>query len=158
MLEFVPRLQALAPLCHGVLEEARLQQPAAPCSLRLELPPDAGQGWYDDKLFRHVFSNLLSNAIKYSPQGGEVLIAVSVVPGHTVIEVSDHGIGIPPDEISDLFESFHRASNVGDIPGTGLGLAIVKSAVTIHGGTIEVNSSPENGTRFRVHLPNILPA
>lgn len=158
MLDFAPRLQALAPLCNDVLEEARLQQPEAPCSLRLEMPPDAGQGWYDDKLFRHVFSNLLSNAIKYSPQGGEVLFAVSLEPGHVVIEVSDHGIGIPLDEIGHLFESFHRASNVGDIPGTGLGLAIVKNAVTIHGGTIEVSSSLESGTRFRVRLPNNLQA
>jgi PAS domain S-box-containing protein len=156
MLEFAPKLQALAPLCEDVLEEARLQHATASCSLRLQLPLDAGQGWYDEKLFRHVFSNLLSNAIKYSPQGGEVLFAVSLDAEHAILEVSDHGIGIPSDEIGHLFESFHRASNVGDIQGTGLGLAIAKNAVTIHGGTIEVSSSPNNGTHLKVRLPKTL--
>ena len=75
------------------------------------------------------------------------------MPGYTVFVVSDQGIGIPEDEISHLFESFHRASNVGAIAGTGLGLAIVKNAVTVHGGTIEVSSSPGAGTTFTVRLP-----
>ena len=154
MLEFTPRMQPLAPLCREVLDEARSQQLDAPCRLLMDLPDNAGEGLYDDKLFRHIFNNLLSNAIKYSPQGGEVRFAVTPEAGYTVFEVSDHGIGIPADEISHLFESFHRASNVGDIQGTGLGLAIVKSAVTIHGGTIEVSSSPQDGTRFRVRLPS----
>ncbi|MES2911436.1 MAG: sensor histidine kinase, partial [Pseudomonadota bacterium] len=58
------------------------------------------------------------------------------------------------DEISHLFESFHRASNVGAIQGTGLGLAIVKNAVDVHGGTIDVSSMPGQGTRFTVRLPS----
>jgi signal transduction histidine kinase len=70
----------------------------------------------------------------------------------TVFEVSDQGIGIPHDEIEDLFESFHRASNVGDIQGTGLGLAIVKQAVELHGGTVQVHSAVGHGTRFTVRL------
>jgi signal transduction histidine kinase len=71
----------------------------------------------------------------------------------TVFEVSDRGIGIPPEEIAHLFESFHRASNVGAIQGTGLGLAIVKNAVEMHGGAIEVKSKLGEGTTFRVRLP-----
>lgn len=61
-------------------------------------------------------------------------------------EVADQGIGIPADEIAHLFESFHRASNVGAIQGTGLGLAIVKNAVEMHGGEIEVASKVGEGT------------
>lgn len=74
------------------------------------------------------------------------------MPG-AVLKVSDHGMGIPQSEIEHLFESFHRASNVGDIHGTGLGLAIVKNAADLHGGTITVVSTLGQGTSFVVRLP-----
>jgi signal transduction histidine kinase len=112
-----------------------------------------GDGHYDEKLLHHIFSNLLSNALKYSPTGGEVRFDVRRENSSTVFEVTDQGIGIPPDEIGHLFESFHRASNVGAIQGTGLGLAIVKNAVDMHGGSIEVRSKLGEGTTFRVSLP-----
>jgi signal transduction histidine kinase len=67
--------------------------------------------------------------------------------------VSDQGIGIPEEELGHLFESFHRASNVGSIPGTGLGLAIVKNAVDMHGGTLTVSSQAGAGSCFTVYLP-----
>ena len=74
--------------------------------------------------------------------------------GRTIFEVADQGIGIPPEEVPHLFESFHRASNVGSIPGTGLGLAIVKNAVEMHGGEITVASQLGEGTTFKVSLPS----
>ena len=67
--------------------------------------------------------------------------------------VQDEGIGIPEPEQADMFESFHRGSNVGSIEGTGLGLSIVKKAVELHGGHIDLHSRPGSGTRFRIHLP-----
>ena len=73
-----------------------------------------------------------------------------------MFEVRDQGIGIPADELGHLFESFHRASNVGDIHGTGLGLAIVKNAVDLHGGTIEVSGKKGRGTCFTVRLQSAL--
>ncbi|MES2413732.1 MAG: 7TM diverse intracellular signaling domain-containing protein [Pseudomonadota bacterium] len=154
MLDFEPRLLDLKPLCEELVDEARAQQPGTLCKVRLQFAGELTQGAFDEKLLRHIFSNLLSNAIKYSPEGGEVGFDVSVGQGITVFEVSDQGIGIPPDEISHLFESFHRASNVGAIAGTGLGLAIVKNAVDVHGGTIDVSSVPGDGTRFIVRLPS----
>ncbi len=154
MLEFVPRPLNLKPLCEELADEACKQQAANPCNVRVQFVGDVTHGAYDEKLLRHIFGNLLSNAVKYSPEGGEVRLDVSVGKGLTVFEVSDQGIGIPVDEISHLFESFHRASNVGAIPGTGLGLAIVKNAVDVHGGTIEVNSTAGQGTRFTVRLPS----
>lgn len=153
MLDFEPRLLDLKVLCHQLLDEARLQQASSLCELALDYAADAEPGLYDEKLLRHIFSNLLSNAVKYSPLGGRVLFRVFIDSQSVVFEVSDQGIGIPEGELAHLFESFHRASNVGSIPGTGLGLAIAKNAVDMHGGSITVSSSPDSGTCITVRLP-----
>jgi PAS domain S-box-containing protein len=152
MLDFTPQRIRLAPLCRQFVDEAHAQQPEDRSEVKLSIE-DAAEGTYDEKLLRHIFSNLLSNALKYSPGGGEVRFDVRREQATTVFEVSDRGIGIPPEEIGHLFESFHRASNVGAIQGTGLGLAIVKNAVEMHGGSIEVKSGLGEGTTFRVSLP-----
>jgi PAS domain S-box-containing protein len=154
MLDFTPQRIQLAPLCRQFVDEARAQQPQDRSDVKLSVAPEVGEGNYDEKLLRHIFSNLLSNALKYSPAGGEVRFDVRQGDSSTVFEVADKGIGIPPDEVGHLFESFHRASNVGAIPGTGLGLAIVKNAVEMHGGAIEVESRLGEGTTFRVSLPS----
>ena len=73
--------------------------------------------------------------------------------GEAVIEVGDQGIGIPLKDQARLFESFHRASNVGSRQGSGLGLVIVKKAVELHGGTISIDSKVDAGTRISVRLP-----
>ncbi|MEO8020341.1 7TM diverse intracellular signaling domain-containing protein [Polaromonas sp.] len=153
MLEFDPHTLDLQRLCRELLDEARVQQPDSACALRLDYAGSNEPGLYDEKLLRHILGNLLSNAVKYSPHGGEVLFRVYTEPEALVLEVSDSGIGIPEDEIAHLFESFHRASNVGTIQGTGLGLAIAKNAVSVHGGTISVTSQAGVGTCFSVRLP-----
>jgi PAS domain S-box-containing protein len=158
MLEFKPEPVDVVALCLALVEEARIQLPDSPCTVRTEFGEDVGWGIYDEKLLGHILGNLLSNAIKYSPQGGEVSFKVYRQAHGTVFEVSDHGIGIPGDEIGHLFESFHRSSNVGNIQGTGLGLAIVKNSVDLHGGHIAVESEVGRGTCFRVTLsPGIPP-
>lgn len=151
MLEFRPQEVDLPALCHAIVDEARLQSKGA-CTVTTRFSPRVATGLFDAKLLRHIFGNLLSNAIKYSPRGGQVAFTISDSAGRTVFEVEDQGIGIPAEEMAHLFESFHRASNVGDIPGTGLGLAIVKTAVDLHGGSIEVQSDPGRRTSFVVTL------
>jgi signal transduction histidine kinase len=69
------------------------------------------------------------------------------------LRIKNSGIGIPAEDLPRLFDSFHRASNVGAIPGTGLGLAIVKKCVDLHGGQITVDSVEEVNTTFTVMLP-----
>lgn len=152
MLEFQPRELNLAALCRSMVEDARTQQPKAPCSMETHFTDMPAAGLFDEKLLRHIFGNLLSNAIKYSPQGGTVSFRVFPQDQHMVFEVADQGIGIPAEEIPHLFEPFHRASNVGDIQGTGLGLAIVKNAVDLHKGSIQVSSSAQHGTCFSIRI------
>lgn len=156
MLEFAPTALNLDNLCRALMSEAMAQQPpnAPQIVYRFNLAQPVGR--YDEKLLRHIFSNLLSNALKYSPQGEPVQFSISAADDQVVFEVRDRGIGIPAEEIGHLFKSFHRASNVGNIPGTGLGLSIVKKSVELHGGTIEVSSQTGHelghGTCFTVRL------
>ncbi|GAB4523602.1 MAG: hypothetical protein Tsb0014_01340 [Pleurocapsa sp.] len=111
----------------------------------------------DSKVLRYILTNLLSNALKYSPQDTEVDLKIALSPSKkkVIIEVRDRGMGIPQKSQQHLFESFYRASNVGDIPGTGLGLSIVKQSVELHRGTIAINSEVNRGTNIIVTLPII---
>lgn len=152
MLEFKPAELALHPLINSLVEEICSQFPQRMCSVTVDLAEMPSTGFYDEKLLRHILGNLLSNAVKYSPQGGTVLFRAQAADNLLKFEVTDQGIGIAAEELPQLFEWFHRAGNVGDIPGTGLGLAIVKNSVDLHGGTIKVASTQGQGSCFTVWL------
>ena len=100
--------------------------------------------------------NLVSNAVKFSRDGGEVLVRTRALGDEEVqVEVVDHGIGIPAQDLGSLASRFFRASNAVDaeIPGTGLGLKIVQTIVGNHGGRLELESVEGQGTTARVVLP-----
>jgi signal transduction histidine kinase len=107
----------------------------------------------DEKVLRHILTNLLSNAIKYSPTGSKVNFELACQNGQAIFQIQDFGIGIPEEDQQHLFESFHRAKNVVNIPGTGLGLAIVKRSVDLCGGEISFKSEVGVGTTFIVTIP-----
>lgn len=107
----------------------------------------------DKQLLREILDNLLSNAIKYSPKESTINLNLSYDNKNAIFQISDRGIGIPLPDRERLFETFHRATNVGTIPGTGLGLTIVKKCVDIHQGQISVESEVGVGTTFTVTLP-----
>jgi len=154
-LGFAPTRLPLCSLCAGLVEEAlRADQAERGHSGRIEfrMPGGEVEALLDEKLMRHILGNLLSNALKYSPEGQPVVLTVEAGEASLRLMVEDQGIGIPADDLPRLFESFHRAGNVGNISGTGLGLAIVKKAVELHGGRIEVDSKPGAGSRFTVTL------
>jgi signal transduction histidine kinase len=109
--------------------------------------------WADPSRLAQVLDNLLSNAVKFTPEGGNVSVAVSSSNGNAHVEIKDTGIGIPEDEAGRLFERFFRASSAKNVSGTGLGLSIAKSIVEAHGGTISVNSRVAVGTTVAVDLP-----
>jgi len=102
-------------------------------------------------------TNVLSNAYKYSPGGGAIRVAVvaSTTPTDTQVgvQVSDEGIGMTPLQLERMFERFYRADASGNIPGTGLGLAIVKDIAALHGGSVEAQSRPGQGTTVTLWLP-----
>ncbi|MDB5333282.1 MAG: hypothetical protein JWP03_4433 [Phycisphaerales bacterium] len=107
-----------------------------------------------DYLERAV-SNLVDNAIKYTPEQGRVSVSVWAENGHVAVEVSDNGIGIPMADLERIFERFYRVdrSRSRDMGGTGLGLSIVKHIAQVHGGSIDVASTPGSGSRFRLKIP-----
>ncbi len=151
MLEFKPAPTDLSAFCEGLAEEMRLSAGAAH---QLDYSYEGARHPVnvDEKLLRHVLANLISNAIKYSPQGGPVEFRVRLNNGEATFEVADRGIGIPAEDQPRLFETFHRARNVGNISGTGLGLAIVRKSLELHGGAIRFESTPGRGTRFHVAI------
>lgn len=107
----------------------------------------------DRKLVRQILTNLLSNAVKYSFPDSEIKFNLTIDRAHINFQIEDRGIGISPEDRVRLFESFHRGTNVNNIPGTGLGLSIVKRCVEIHGGTLDLISEINVGTTFIVNLP-----
>jgi len=109
----------------------------------------------DEKLVRYILTNLLSNALKYSPQESIVQLDMVCNSESVVFHIQDQGIGIPPEDMPRLFESFYRAKNVGVTQGTGLGLAIVKQCIDLHSGQVNVDSVVGEGTTFSVTLPLI---
>ncbi len=107
----------------------------------------------DPDRLAQALGNLLSNAIKYTPEG-TVSVEASVQDSRVAIVVSDTGIGIAPAEQERIFEPFYRSRRDKRFPqGMGLGLSIARDLVHAHGGRLEVESTPEQGSRFTIFLP-----
>lgn len=107
----------------------------------------------DEGLLKTSCNNLVSNAIKYSDEGTSIDINVNCSDDKLIIEVADHGIGIPAGDQDHLFELFHRASNTINIEGSGIGLAIVKRCVDMMEGDISLTSTEGEGTTFILSIP-----
>lgn len=110
---------------------------------------------FDPNQMRQVLTNLLANACRFSPEDGKVELAMGRRDGKTVLEVRDHGEGIPEQLRSKVFERFYRADNSRnrETGGSGLGLSIVSTIVAHHGGTVEALETTGGGATFRVTLP-----
>ncbi len=134
-----------------------LEEPLRPRSLDLGLHVPAVPVMLraDGHELERVLVNLVGNSIKFTPDGGRIDVTLRADPDCAYITVADTGLGIAPDEQEQLFGRFFRASSAIDnaIQGTGLGLSIAHAIVTAHGGTIDVESAPGEGTTMRVCLP-----
>ncbi|HWI47312.1 MAG TPA: HAMP domain-containing sensor histidine kinase, partial [Rummeliibacillus sp.] len=121
--------------------------------LSYNLPEISIEG--DPVLLNNVFDNLLTNAMKYNRDGGRMDISLEEHANHIIISFSDTGIGMTKEQQLRIFDRFYRAdtSRTKSTPGTGLGLSIVKSIITMHHGSISVDSAVNQGTTFTITLP-----
>ena len=150
-LYFDPAEMDMTALLQEVCQLHREMVPGSHIAERFAATPMPMVG--DAKLLFQVFSNLIANAIKYSPGGGAIEVESRSADDEIAVTVADRGIGIPPRDIERLFERYHRGSNVSGIVGTGVGLYLVKTAVELHRGRVEVDSTEGEGSRFTVRLP-----
>ncbi len=124
-------------------------------SIRLAMPEEPLIVDGDTLRLEQVVHNLLSNAVKYSPFGGEVCVQATRQEADACVIVADQGLGIPKDALSQIFDRFFRASNAAqqNISGVGIGLFVVREIVTLHGGTVQAESTTGQGSTFTVRLP-----
>lgn len=138
----------------------QFQIPAEGGNVRLvaDLPPES-PAEVDRVQIERMVSNLLSNAIKFTPPDGSVRVTLRNLPGEARIEVEDTGCGIPREHVPHIFDRFYqvRSPRTAASPekGMGLGLSFVAWIVKAHEGTIEVDSTPGQGSRFTVILPTV---
>jgi len=118
--------------------------------LQEELPAIEG----DALALERIFANLLHNALKFTPELGRITVSSARQRDEmVVVAVADTGPGLAEEEVATIFEKYRQASSTTLQAGTGLGLSIVKALVEAHGGWVEVNSTPGQGTSFMVFLP-----
>lgn len=123
--------------------------------LSTDLPPESVMLLADERLLTRLFYNLIHNAYKYTEREGLIKIELFVRNNSVEISIEDNGIGIPEEDLPFIFERFYRAekSRARETGGTGIGLALVKQILLLHDGTIQVNSTVGQGTKFIVNLP-----
>lgn len=155
-LRFLPSGLNLPKFCHNLVQRFQLNHETDPqilLTIQGDYSPLKEQPILDRKLLEQILTNLLANAIKYSGLGSKIYFLVNCDPQKIIFTIKDQGIGIPSEDLTQLFEPFHRCKNVKKIAGTGLGLTIVKKAADLHGAEITVDSQVGVGTTFTVTIP-----
>lgn len=110
--------------------------------------------WYGNmELTAHIWNNLLDNAIKFTPQGGEIAVTAKADADWLTVTFQDSGIGMTPEVQAHIFDKFYQGDISHKKKGNGLGLPLVRKIVTLYGGQIQVESTPELGSTFTVLLP-----
>ncbi len=148
----------LLTLAADAVQDARMIAPQR----TIELTVGTGAAFLvlgDEVRLRQVIGNLMSNALNHTPDGTPVGVRILAGPRHpvpsVVLEVTDQGPGLRPDQAERVFERFYRAdtARTRTAGGTGLGLAIVAALVAAHGGTVNLDTAPGRGATFRITLP-----
>ena len=138
----------------SAIQTCREKTDAKNITVGLVCPEDL-RARFDSRLMAQALVNLLDNAINYSSEKSEIQISAALKGQELMISVQDHGIGIPREHLSRLFERFYRVDKARsrELGGTGLGLAIVKHIAHAHGGRVTVDSILGKGSTFTLHLP-----
>jgi signal transduction histidine kinase len=151
-----PMARSHFDLSHGAQQAVELVRPLAKqrgVKIECELPAVTCAG--DAERISQVTTNLLTNAVQFNRADGTVRVTCVRRDLHAVLEVTDTGVGIAPEDLPHIFERFYRADRArsSGLGRTGLGLSICKAIVEAHSGTIEVHSEPGVGTTFTLRLP-----
>ena len=141
----------MGPLIEQVVREIIPYAEAKRIHIVTQMNTDSSVCRMDGERILDVLRNLVGNAIKFTPECGQVTIAVNRLNGGLKVSVSDSGPGIPPERLTTIFEKYESSDQKR---GTGLGLAIVKHVVAAHGGKVWVESNPGEGSRFIFVLPS----
>ena len=153
------REQPVRPIVERVVD---LMSPLARnAGVTLESAVEGEPAWpVDADLVVRMLFNLADNGIKYTPAGGKVTVEAQVQGQELLLRVRDTGEGIDPDQLEHIFDRFYRVdrARARATGGTGLGLSIVQQAARLHGGTVEVSSTPGHGTVFTLRLPTEIKA
>lgn len=159
-------LTGLSEIVANAVEELELMAKDNQVTITVDIPNDFPSIYADAVRMQQVLRNLISNALRFTPAGGSVTIATSIATRMEEdeqqkvlrLQVSDTGSGIAPEHQERIFERFFQApqGSAGRITGQGLGLAIVKMIVELHGGTISVESAPDQGSTFTCTIPCLL--
>ncbi|HEX7236057.1 MAG TPA: HAMP domain-containing sensor histidine kinase, partial [Gammaproteobacteria bacterium] len=143
----------LKPMVFSVLGQHRLV--LSNKKIKLQLAISAITVLADEGKLKLVLENLLSNAIKFTPSGGTIHVSAGMQGNDLVMDVSDDGPGVHPEDGNRIFEAFYqgRRPQGGPVGGTGIGLSVVAEGVQAHGGSVELVRNGEPGAHFQVRLP-----
>jgi signal transduction histidine kinase len=146
---------------HGLLSSVLTLQQAQARNLGLRLefdcPTTIGTVEGDERRLKQVMFSLVSNALKFTPAGGTVTLAAYREDDRVALVVADTGVGVAAEDQARVFDKFERANPQARQSGAGLGLALVKSFIELHGGTVELESRPGEGTTVTCWLYTELP-
>ncbi len=153
--DLIPEAFDLRALIHTCCDMMGLKAQQSGIALTRDVVSGAGDLVGDKRACKQIVLNLLSNGLKFTPRGGQVAVGVRLDGNAVLITVTDTGIGVASRDLPRLGDPFFQARTSYDRPndGTGLGLSVVRGLVGLHGGSIAIESAPEEGTRVTVRLP-----
>jgi signal transduction histidine kinase len=153
--DFTMIRQPLAPAVRRYIDSFRVGEYARVPVLEGEIG-DA-EVFMDADKFCQALSNVIANACKYSPPGAPISVRLVADSEAVGVRVQDRGEGMDPETQRRIFERFYRAESAAATAGTGLGMSIVKEIVDIHGGKVEIETAPGEGTAVTLWLPRATP-
>jgi signal transduction histidine kinase len=156
--EFDLRPGNLSELVKNTLNSYRYHFVKKGFTIEEEINEDIQDVAFDADAVEGILVNLFSNVIKFSRNTKKMVLTLKKIPGKLCLSVADRGIGIPSDELRNIFNRFYRVKNTTDFDtrGSGLGLTLVKHVVDAHGWEIKVDSTPEKGSVFSIFIPLII--
>ena len=138
------------------LEAVESQAKSRGIEIDLVLPDKMSPALVDKTMLGVIFSNLFGNALKYTESGGRIRVITEETKNDIVVHIEDTGIGIPEEDLPNIFKKFYRAGNTEEmkvVKGSGLGLALVRQIVELHGGNITATSQVGKGSHFILTFP-----